>query len=291
MTVTSPQVFILGGNGFTGRALLRAFSRKLGADKVAAPNSSEFDLMAEGGWEQLAEGLDASTILVAAARCRSADPFAQFEGEVRMAANVARALALKRIRKCVYFSTLSVYDDTKTNLAVSEETPVNPASFYGLGKHAAESLLRLVADRQGIPLLIFRPCKIYGPGDPSGAYGPAAFMQAALDGDSPTLYGDGSELRDHLLIDDLVDAALPLSLGEAVGVFNLASGESHSFAEMLSMVRHVVGRNVQVVRQERTRPLIDQKIAIGKLCSALPQWRPTPLAEGLRLLYRSLKAE
>jgi len=290
MTSISPRVVILGGNGFTGSALRRAFTAEHGCAKVTPLASSDFDLLGDDAPVRLAGWLDDKTILVVTARSRAGEPFAQFDGEVRMAANVARSLALKRVRKCVYFSTLSVYDDTRTDLAITENTPVAPASFYGLGKHTAESLLRLTADRHGVPLLVFRPCKIYGPGDPSGAYGPASFVQAALAGGPMAIYGDGRELRDHLFIDDLARAVVPLALSEAEGVYNLASGESHSFAELLDIVRRIVARDFLVVRQARTRPLIDQMIEMDKLRAALPGWRPTPLAEGVRLLYQALVA-
>ncbi|HBK78596.1 MAG TPA: hypothetical protein DDZ83_02745, partial [Nitrospinae bacterium] len=71
----------------------------------------------------------------------------------------------RRIRKLIHFSTVSVYSDRVTNLSITEETPVNPSSFYGIARLAGEGLLRDCTGRAGTPAVFLRPCRFYGPGD------------------------------------------------------------------------------------------------------------------------------
>src|SRR5262249_36771981 len=133
----------------------------------------------------------------------------------------------------------------------------------------------------GVPLLVLRPCMIYGPGDRSAAYGPPGFLRSVLRDGKVRLFGDGSELRDHVYIDDLVE--ITVALGEYDGAYNLVSGHRPSFQAALACLRRFAPRAFEVVSMARDRPKTDQRFDPARLRAAAPGFRFTPLEEGLRL--------
>ena len=274
------RVVLLGGSGFIGSALCERLKQIEGCE-VRAFSSTSLDLTAAGASARLASELDGDTVLVLTSRVPHAPA-----ADVVLAANVAACLS--SVRRCVYFSSSAVYGE-RTNRAVTEQTPPRPTTPYGTAKLAAERLLREAAGRAGVPLVVLRPCMVYGPGDPSIAYGPGRFLQAILRGESVRLFGDGSELRDYLFITDLVEATLALTFGGPAGIYNLATGVSHSFQALLACLRSVSGRAFDVVSVPRDRPPTDQCFLPARLLSVLPGFRFTPLEAGLAWTWARLR--
>jgi nucleoside-diphosphate-sugar epimerase len=208
-----------------------------------------------------------------------------FDANMAMALNVARLLATHPVRKCVYFSTVSVYGDRTSHVVLREDTPVAPSTYYAAAKYAGECILHQVAHAAGFPLLILRPCHVEGAGERSAGYGPGHFIQSILRDGTVSIYGDGRERRDYLAIDDLVRIVAHLINGDYTGVYNLASGHSHSALELLARLCHIIPQEFTVHSLPRTRPLVHQQFDISKLLQAMPQWQFTPLTECLQTIY------
>jgi UDP-glucose 4-epimerase len=287
MSALFSQIIILGHTGFIGNALFEYFTR-LGDFPVVGLASSTLDLTQAVAQETLGALLDRQTLLVfTAARTldRGMDCLATFDTNIAMALNVARALSRHPVRKCVYFSSVSVYGDRASNLAISEDTPVAPTTYYAAAKYASECILHQVAHTGGFPLLILRPCRVEGPGGRYANYGPVHFIRSILQENTVCIYGDGQERRDHLYIDDLVRIVAHLSRSECRGIYNLASGTSHSYLEILACLRNSLSQEFVIHHRPRTRPLIHQQFDVSRLLRAMPQCQFTPLAERLRVTY------
>jgi nucleoside-diphosphate-sugar epimerase len=240
------------------------------------------DLTSPLAADELASRLGPATTLIVTARARvSSDPFRTFTDDIAIAANVARCLIANPPRRCVYFSSTSVYGDVASNLAITEETPLAPNSLYGTSKVAAEGTLRHAADRADVPLFILRPCMVYGPDDPSSSYGPGRFVRSVLQDGKVRVFGDGNELRDYLFVRDLVNITLALAFDGSPGIYNLASGTSHSFQQILTCLRDIISDPFSVVTVPRDRPATDQRFDTSRLRGALPNIRLIPLEEGL----------
>lgn len=207
-----------------------------------------------------------------------------------MAFNVARCLETHPVRKVIYVSTLSVYGDAYNNLHLTEEAPIAPTSFYGVGKWAGEQVIVRVAEGKGIPWVILRSCKIYGPGDRSGAYGPMQFLEAALPSEPVRLFGDGLELRDHVFVEDMVRIIERFAENGREGIYNVATGRSHTFRDILMLAGKITGQSFKTVSLKRDRPKINQKVLPQRLLKALPGFRFTSLEKGLEKTYQWLKS-
>lgn len=283
------HVVILGHTGSLGRALMgRLMSAGDGAVRGYA--SSDIDLTQRRSAQGLVEALSPQTVVIMAAAIRPEveDTIDSAEANVAMAVNLARVLSERPVQACVYVSSASVYGDRARPAAITEETPVDPDSYYAAAKFAGERLLGRVATDRGIRLLVVRPCRMYGPSDERAAYGPARFLRAALEGRPIALYGDGEELRDHLYVEDaarLIEALIRLAQH---GVFNLATGRSLPYTRWVELIRRQVGGPMRVSRRQRTRPRCDQRFDVTKLLHAVPGLRFTPPDEGMQALHAAL---
>lgn len=279
------KIVILGSTGFIGSALLKEFHKH---EEIAVQgyNSTELDLISLDCVEKLLEVVDAQTILIVTSRSRrDNDPFTTFANDIAIATNIGRFLSQRQIEKCVYFSSNAVYGDATTDLSVTEQTAIAPTSFYGLAKYTGEGIIKQVAEKARIPLVVLRPCMIYGPGDTSTAYGPARFIKSILSEGKVYLFGDGTEVRDYLYIDDLVKITIELALGDRSGIYNMATGKSYSFQEIIKYLRRVVKEEFEVINADRDRPKVDIRLNNVKILKELPQISFTEIEQGLRSAY------
>lgn len=177
-----------------------------------------------------------------------------------------------------------------TRLPVGEDDPRDPLCLHAIHKQTAEEYLRLYARLFGIRSTVARVTNPFGPGQPSGrtAYGIInRFIHLALQGDTLTLFGDGSQVRDYIYIGDLVDALLLLgdSDGSDGRVYNVGSGAGMRMTD----VAHLI---VQIARSGRIEhapwPPLAEQIETGDFVADISRvrdelgWAPrVPLAEGI----------
>lgn len=142
-----------------------------------------------------------------------------------------------KLKRFIYASTSSVYG----KYASGDETlPTRPCSPYGVTKLAGEMLCRGMAEERGLPLVVLRFFSVYGPRQrPDMAY--HRFIEAMLNGQNITIYGDGHQIRGNTYIDDCLDAmiaALDAPIGE---IYNLGGGETASILEVLHKLGSMTG--------------------------------------------------
>ena len=280
------KVVILGSTGFIGAALLKHVQQAPNLI-VAGYNSANIDLLSLNGMDKLCEVIDSDTILIVTSRASpDKDPLDTFSRDMEMVLNVARCLSKHPIKKCVYFSTDVVCEEATRDLLITEETIISPNSLYGTAKFASECVLKQITQKANIPMLLLRPCMVYGPGDTSHAYGPARFIKSILQEGKVFMFGDGSERRDYLFIGDLVQIVTMLALGDYSGTYNLATGQTHSFQEIIGYLRQLANEEFVVVSRERDRPKVDRTINPAKLLKVLPSFRFTNIKVGLAQTYR-----
>ena len=125
----------------------------------------------------------------------------------------------------VFCSSRTVYG-VATDLPVDESARIEPVSVYGIHKATLERYLQLFQRAHGMPYLIFRLANPYGPHPWSSARGYGVinqFIRLAHEGAPIPVYGDGSQLRDYIFIDDMVEAFLLGAVTESCQneIFNL----------------------------------------------------------------------
>jgi UDP-glucose 4-epimerase len=163
--------------------------------------------------------------------------------------------------RIVYASSRQVYG-TPEYLPVDERHPVNPTDFNGVHKLAAERYHRLFSAIHGLETVSLRLTNVYGPRQAlhlpwQGFIG--TFFARALRGEPLSVFGDGSQLRDMLYVDDAVEAFLRAGLAPLPGearwiVCNLGGPRPLTLTEI---ARTLVGERLVHVPFPEDRRKID----------------------------------
>lgn len=286
---TKPKIIVLGNRGFIGAALYKHLKGKNNFE-VKGFNSSNLDLMSPESISQIEKVVDGNTIVIFAVRApKNIDPIKAFEQDLAITCNLARFLKSSLIKKFLYFSSISIYGDETTNLCINEQTKNAPMSYYGISKMMAEELLQKTAQEKGIPLIILRPCMVYGPGNKELPYGPNYFLNSIMDKGQFELFGDGSELREFLFLEDLAKLTENFILQTCEGIYNLGTGNSCSLMNIIEILQKITNRDWPIIKLKRNKPKINQKLDISKLLDLFPNYTFTPLEEGLRKTYESFQ--
>ncbi len=191
--------------------------------------------------------------------------------------------------RLLFASSRFVYGRIESN-PVDEGHPFNCLSIYGIHKLAGEKYYRFYHEAYGMPTVSVRIANPYGPRQQMkhSKYGIVNwFIRLALEGKPLTIFGDGSQRRDYVFVEDLAEAALTLVLtpGTEGQTYNLGSGTGTPFLEMARLVAATVpGTEVKQVEWPADRYFVetgDYLSDIGKITQATP-WRPrTSLQEGI----------
>lgn len=183
--------------------------------------------------------------------------------------------------RVVFASTSSVYSEP-VELPMSESHPVRAQSGYGTSKLAAEGYLRFYGDVYGTRHIVFRYANIYGPRqDPKGEAGVVAiFAKQILEGQHPTIYGDGAKTRDYVFISDVVSANLAAM--ESVNhseVMNIGRGIQVTDYEIFDLVRRAAGSDIQPVYADK-RPGEADRVSLDAVrATEALKWRPVVAPE------------
>ena len=174
---------------------------------------------------------------------------------------------------------------------VTETHDADPLCVHGVHKLVAEHYLKLYERLYGISYAVARITNPYGPGQPQSrtAYGVVnRLIHLALAGETLPIYGDGSQRRDYIYIDDLVQALLALGAPGRKGssVYNVGTGVGTSIADMARAITAAAGNG----RLEFVAwPPLAEQIETGDFVADISRireelgWYPTvSLDEGLR---------
>lgn len=277
------RVVVLGGRGFVGGELLKALT---GAGIPAlAPTRAELDLGAPDAGERLGALLqpgDAVVVLAALTpdKGRGLRPFV---ANIAIGAAVAHALERGRPAHVVYVSSDAVYPMDVGR--ISEASCAQPPDLYGMMHLAREAML---AAASPAPLAVLRPTLLYGARDTHNSYGPNRLRRTAHADGRITLFGEGEETRDHVLVDDAVALIMLVLHHRSRGLLNVATGQSVNYAELARKVAAQFDGPVEVAGTPRQTPITHRHFDVTALHKAFPTFRFTPLDEGLARTHRQM---
>lgn len=283
------KILILGHGGFIGNRLINVLVKKLPDKEIIGKSLPELDLANEKEViHYLGPLFDHKMMVIMCSFIKKqyGDSLDIFKKNIKMMINICNLLQEKPVRRFVYFSSAEVYGHEISNNNITEETPVNPTSYYGIAKYTSECLLRQIAGTQKISLLILRPPLVYGPGDVSRGYGPSGFIWRAINGEKITLWGEGEEKRDFVFIDDVIRIVNFLIFHEFDGIINIASGRSYSFKDIIDIVAEVSEVKLHIDMIGRTKPKVDHNFCNDMLTDLLPNdFSFTSLESGIKKTF------
>ena len=182
-------------------------------------------------------------------------------------------------------------DPETPNCAEDSAYPANPDSEYGWEKLFSERLYLAFARNYDITVRIARYHNIFGPeGTWKGGRekAPAAICRkvaAAEDGGEIEIWGDGTQTRSFLYIDECVEGTLRLTRSDFEGPVNIGSDQMVTINELARLAMDVAGKELSINHIEG--PLgVRGRNSDNRLIEERLGWKPSrPLKEGLAKTY------
>jgi len=175
------------------------------------------------------------------------DPLGSNQANVDGTVNVLIAAKDAGVKRVVYAASSSAYGDTPT-LPKQEDMAPNPISPYAVAKLASEYYMTSFYRCYGLETVSLRYFNIFGPRqDPTSPYSGvlAKFITQMLQGEQPTIFGDGEQSRDFTYVDNAVDAnllAAAAPASRAAGrMFNVATGTRASLNATFEALKKITG--------------------------------------------------
>jgi nucleoside-diphosphate-sugar epimerase len=285
------NILITGGSGFIGTSLARRLLSaghkvtsldtcppKIDIDYIEADITNP-KLKEAKFWE----GMDVCYHLAAMANvddCRAYKDKA-FSVNLYGTFNVAEACRRYNI-KMIFASTACVYGDTPQHPS-TEDGPTHPMDLYGVTKLAGEEIIKLLSR-----WVILRFGTTVGP-EMRSALATWVFLNQAHNNEPFTITGNGSQCRNWIYVEDLVEGCYKALKAENQ-IFNLVGRKSYTIYEMAEMCAEIVNGTAKNMRVKyipaREGDVMKEDISIEKAKQIL-DWQPkTSLKEALKKSYK-----
>ena len=172
---------------------------------------------------------------------------------------------------------------------IHEEIPPHPVSPYGASKLAGEAYCSAYYRSFGIDTVALRFGNVYGPGSLHKNSVVARFIRQAMSGEELEIFGDGTQTRDFIYIDDLIEALVLAASKDDIGgeIFQIATSNETTLNELLAHLIDALneaGLPIPVVRntEKRLGDVMRNFSDTSKAMRYLGWQSKTSLAEGLR---------
>jgi UDP-glucose 4-epimerase len=263
MKWSNKLVLLTGAAGFIGSHLLRRLIR-LSAEVIAVDDLSvgvkenimffdgEFHLLdvSERNFVELMKRYDFDFIFHFGAPSSvilfNKDPEGMFRKTISGFINVMEVAVETKCRKVVYPSSGSVYGEVPP--PQSEDAIPKPVNLYGIAKLTCEKIADYYGRVRGVESVGLRIFAGYGPGEDhkGGIASPVTiFLKSILRDESPIVFGDGTQSRDFVYIDDVVEAILRCAERDVPPIINVGSGKTYSFNDVIKLINELLKKDVK----------------------------------------------
>lgn len=303
------RIVIIGGLGFIGKNLYKSlvqnnYTVKIITDQIT-PNDDNFlthriredvivgNILDKDFIEQAVIGYDVIYSFAGSSGAADSitDPYKDLDTNLKGHLNILEACRKNNPDALLIFPSSRLVYGKPEHYPVDENHPLNPESIYAIHKLTTEHYYLLYKRLYNINCIIYRISNPYGPYQRFGSnhYGILNwFIHKATYGEEIEIYGDGSQQRDFIHIDDVVKL-LTQSIGNRKlfgKIYNVGFGKGISIKESVELIaKYVPGANVKF----KPWPEIDKKIETGDYISDISKlkeeigWGPVVnFEEGIR---------
>lgn len=282
------KILVTGHTGFIGKNML-VYIREIGEDPTGYSSTTGQDIFDIDMLDRFVKNVDLVYHFAAYAKPGESkqNPVYAIETNVKGCLNVLEACRKYDV-PLIYASSCEVYGDSK--VPITEEFELKPPNPYAASKVAADRICYAYHKCYGMDVKIVRLFNPYGPYQQLNKIIPMFYNQAEK-GEDITVYGEGSDMRDYVYIDDIVRGlwkAKDLPAGEAMNVATAISTETWEIAELIA---NLVGSssNVEFVDYPSEHGGIRNQVGSYEKAKKLG-WKPeVPLREGIKRTIRWLE--
>jgi len=300
-------IVVTGGAGFVGRALVNYLIESGEEVKIFDnfSNSSQVEIqsllkkgasLVEGdirNYQNLERGLSkCDTVIQLAAQIdvqkSIINPKENYEINVEGTKNLLKACLKQNVQNIIAASSAAVYGNP-SELPLTESSPTIPLSPYGESKLEMEKLIRDFSKKHNLDSICLRLFNIYGNGQTDAYAGVITKFMKNIREDKPLIiFGDGSNTRDFIFIEDVVNSiknAIVKIQGKKGIFYNIATGNHSTILQLAETMLSISGKKLEIKFDHPKKgdiPHSQCKIALAK--NELNFVPKIPLKEGLKRL-------
>jgi dTDP-glucose 4,6-dehydratase len=166
------------------------------------------------------------------------------------------------VERFIHVSTDEVYGSVDEPLEADERFPLKPSGPYSASKAAADLLVLSYFTTFNLPVIVTRASNNYGPFQFPEKLIPLMISNALKDQPLP-LYGDGTQVRDWLYVEDHCEALSAIVRQGRVGeIYNIGSNYRSSNRELVARILEAIGKPLELIQSVKDRPGHDRRYAM-----------------------------
>jgi UDP-glucose 4-epimerase len=217
-------------------------------------------------------------------RKSTADPIFDAEVNIVGSLNLLNACVKHQVKKVIFASTGGAIYGEQDYFPADENHPADPLSPYGVAKLTIEKYLHFYRETYGIDFVSLRYANVYGPRqNPFGEAGVVAiFTERLLANKETIINGDGTQTRDFVFVDDVVESNLLALNYPKSDIFNIGTGKETDINCIFRLLKKITGSKQKEIHGpakpgEQQRSVLDFSKAARIL-----KWKPKyTLQEGI----------
>lgn len=184
----------------------------------------------------------------------------------------------------------------KEQLPIQEDAALCPHRSHEIGKVAGEWYVRYYTQQYGLSHTILRYADVYGESNNANAHHPLShIIQALLEQQQPIILGNGEAQRDHIFINDVVEANLLVLKAAKNQTLHISSGNSYSLKHLYQLAANLLEYRREPLYLSALESMENSQSVMALDNSRAYQslgWRPTiPVAEGVRRAIQQWRGE
>lgn len=307
--ITMKKCLILGAGGFIGKALCqklhgkyeiiaydRAYSTEL--ERIGDIRQIIGDFTQTRNFTDILQGVDTVVHLISTTLPSDATDGIPEEiiNNIVPTTALLESMVKTGVRQIIFSSSGgTVYGDTRDKINTVDSS-LAPICSYGVQKKVIEAYIEFYGVRYTLQYKIARISNPYGigqdAGKPQGVI--PIFIRKLLEGEPITIFGEGTEVRDYIYMDDLMNFLDRLIAYEGdEHIFNIATGKVYSLHEIIEKIQKKVGRRFsEVIYKDKRFCDVKKSLLDVETTWDLLQYRPQiSLDDGIATLYRLLEKQ
>lgn len=306
-SLTGKKIWVAGGNGMVGSAIIRRLSAENPSD-VLTISSKELDLRNQTATQKWIHENKPDAVFMAAAKvggihANNTYPAQFLYDNLMMAANVIHESYKAGVEKLLFLGSSCIYPKMAPQ-PIAEDSlmtgPLEPTnSAYAVAKISGVYLCETYRREYGADFISAMPTNLYGPGDnyhPQNSHVIPGLIRRAHEAkengaETLSVWGSGTPRREFLNADDCADALVHVmkhySHAETI---NIGSGTDMTIADLARMICEVVGFEGELVFDSSKPDGTPRKLMSGAKLRAL-EWSPNiNLKDGLTAAYADFRS-
>jgi GDP-L-fucose synthase len=301
---SNSKVLVAGANGMVGSAIVRNLESK-GYTNIIKGTRDDVDFTNQNETERYFCSEEPEYVFLAAAKVGGIMANSKYKADfltenLQIQTNIIQQSYNFGVKKLLFLGSSCIYPKfanqpiTEDQLMTGPLEPTNDA--YAIAKIAGIMMCQAYRQQHGFNAISLMPTNLYGPNDnfnlETSHVLPAMIRKIsdAIDGETITLWGDGSAMREFLHVDDLAEACyVCMQKYDEAGHINVGTGEDVTIKELFRIIVSVVGFMGNVT-WDKTKPngTLRKVLNVDKIKSL--GWEPKiGLHNGIKKTYNWYK--